>query len=267
MTGATPAPTPGRASLVRGLASVVVVVATLVAGLWFWSGVVAPGYWSSIVLGAAWFVAASIGFGQIGKRRPDLRLPLRATVIACSVAACVGFYWTSVRDTVVDEQIVTGVPASELDGSEAEIDDALAGEPDDSEAEAAGTDGASKPVEAEEEAEPEPARNVVRVSGEVRPAGHSASGRARVVELAAGGRVLTLSDDFEIDPGPEVRVYLVPDPDRPTEGVEDLGELKGSKGDQQYEIPDGVDVFEHRHVVFWCVPFTQTLATAKLDPQ
>ena len=38
------------------------------AGLWFWAGVVAPGYWSTIVLGALWFVACSVLFGRVGKR-------------------------------------------------------------------------------------------------------------------------------------------------------------------------------------------------------
>ena len=228
-------------SLAAKLLAIPAVVLVLAVGLWFFSGVVAPGYTSSIVLGVAWFVVASVLFGKLGKARPELRPPLRATFLACSLAAAVGFYWTSVRDTVVDEQIAVGAPASRLAPGEVDVEKALAGEP-------------------------APARNVTRLSGPVLPAGHSASGRARVVELAGGGRVLTLSDDFEIDPGPEVRVYLVPDPDRPTEDVEDLGPLKGSKGDQQYEIPAGVNVFEHRHVVFWCVPFTQTLATAALAP-
>lgn len=45
----------------------------------------------------------------------------------------------------------------------------------------------------------------------------------------------------------------------------DLGPLKGSRGDQQYEIPRGVDLDRYRTVVFWCVPFSQALARARLD--
>ncbi len=90
-----------------------VVVVTLAAGLWFWSGVVAPGYWSAIGLGILWFVACSMLFGRVGQARPELRPWVRGTFLACSVAAVFAFYWTSGRDTVVDEDVVMGVPASQ----------------------------------------------------------------------------------------------------------------------------------------------------------
>ena len=47
---------------------------------------------------------------------------------------------------------------------------------------------------------------------------------------------------------------------------EDLGAPKGNKGNQQYAIPDNVDLKKYATVVFWCVPFTQTLAIAQLKP-
>ncbi len=235
------------------LAAVGAVIAILVVGLWFWSGVVAPGYTSSIVLGVAWFVAASVLLGRLTKGRPGLRLPVRATFVACSLAAAAAFYWTSVRDTVVDEQIVTGTPASRVAGGGATAEDPLAP------VEQAPDSRAQAQAQA-----PEPTANVVAFSGPVRAGTHSASGRARVVDLAAGDRQLTLSDDFEIDPGPEVRVYLATDDG--AKDFEDLGGLKGNKGDQQYAIPGDVDVSRYDTVVFWCVPFTQTLGSAKLAP-
>jgi len=45
-------------SVAAKLLAALAVVATLLVGVWFWSGVVAPGYWSTIVLGALWFVPA-----------------------------------------------------------------------------------------------------------------------------------------------------------------------------------------------------------------
>ena len=102
------------------------VVVTLGAGLWFWSGVVAPGYWSTIVLGALWFAACSVIFGRVGQARPELRPWVRGTFLVCSVAAVFAFYWTSVRDTVVDDEVVTGVPASELPASSRDGGDPLA---------------------------------------------------------------------------------------------------------------------------------------------
>ena len=234
------------------LLAVPVVVATLAVGVWFWSGVVAPGYWSAIVLGTLWFVACSVLFGRIGKARPQLRLPLRATFLTCSALAVFGFYWTSIRDTVVDEDVVVGVPASKLPKTAGSASvDPLAPQPAESATDAPQTD-------------PAPARrNVVERIGAVRPASHSADGTARVVKLAAGGRRLTLSDGFEIDPGPKVRVYLATDESGTT--YKDLGELKGSRGNQQYEIPANVSLTRYDTVVFWCVPFSVTLAAAQLE--
>lgn len=112
------------------------------------------------------------------------------------------------------------------------------------------------------------APNVELLHGTVRPAAHSASGRAAVV-LTGGKRVLTLRS-FRLAPGPKVRVYLVP---RSVKGdgdvrrdFKDLGALKGSKGNQQYAIPRSVDLRRYRSVIFWCVPFTSTLARANLTP-
>ena len=224
------------------------VVLTLAAGLWFWSGVVAPEYWSTIGLGVAWFVAASVIFGKVTKSWPQLRWWVRGPFLACSAAAAFGFYWTSIRDTVVDERNVQGVKASELPA--ATVDPLAPQTP-------APAAAAPAPAQA-------PKRNVVEREGAVTPASHSASGRVRVVRLAAGGRRLTLSDSFEIDPGPQVRVYLATDEGGRT--FKDLGALKGSKGDQQYTIASGTELARYDTVVFWCVPFSQALAHATLAP-
>lgn len=110
------------------------------------------------------------------------------------------------------------------------------------------------------------AKNVELLHGNVRAVGHDASGRAAVV-LTGGKRVLTLRR-FSIDPGPRVRVWLVP---RAAKGdgqvpkdYKDLGTLKGNKGNQQYTIPRSVDLRRYTSVIFWCVPFTQTLARVNL---
>ncbi len=111
------------------------------------------------------------------------------------------------------------------------------------------------------------AENVELLKGRVVPVGHSASGRAAVVSVGGGRRVLTLRS-FRLSPGPRVRVWLVPRGARGDGQVprdrRDLGALKGSRGNQQYTIPASVDLRKYQSVVFWCVPFTQTLARADL---
>ncbi len=119
------------------------------------------------------------------------------------------------------------------------------------------------------------------LNGPVRAVGHDAGGRAAVVISGATRadcrrptsrsctrRTLTLRD-FEIDPGPRVRVWLVPRSARGDGQIprdyKDLGRLKGNRGNQQYTIPGSVDLRRYRSVIFWCVPFTQTLARANLS--
>ena len=111
------------------------------------------------------------------------------------------------------------------------------------------------------------AANVELLHGTVRAVGHDARGKAAVVRTSDGRRVLTLRD-FRIDPGPQVRVWLVPRSAKGDGNIpddrKDLGRLKGNRGNQQYRIPGSVDLRKYRSVIFWCVPFTQTLARANL---
>ena len=60
-----------------------------------------------------------------------------------------------------------------------------------------------------------------------------------------------------------MRVYLATDAGGET--FKDIGALKGSKGTQQYAIAAGIDLARYDTVVFWCVPFSQSLASARAE--
>lgn len=98
---------------------------------------------------------------------------------------------------------------------------------------------------------------------------HVGGGRALVYQLADGSRVLRLQD-FEVDNGPDLHVYLVPiDPVPSSVGTEipgsvDLGKLKGNIGDQNYEIPAELDLSQFQSVVIWCQPFRVPFIAAPL---
>lgn len=115
-----------------------------------------------------------------------------------------------------------------------------------------------------------PAEPVVVASGELRNADdfHMGSGTATIYELEDGSRLLRL-ESFEVTNGPDLHVYLVPNADRTTpgniEGYADLGSLKGNIGDQNYEIPAGVDVSAIGSVVIYCEPFHVLFSVAFLD--
>ena len=81
---------------------------------------------------------------------------------------------------------------------------------------------------------------------------------------------LRFEDDFAIDNGPDLNVYLVRgvDADGPAGAFDDdfidLGDLKGNIGAQNYELPEGVDITEYDTVVIWCVRFGVAFNAANL---
>ena len=225
-TSPSPAATPLWLKLIAIPATVVV----LLAGLWLVAGVVAPGYDSSIGLGAAWFVAASLAIRFGLRARPGLKRPVQLTYLATAVLVAGVFAWTTFRDTTVVEDVATGVAAS----------------------------GAQAPSSGGD--------NVQLASGSFEGLAHEASGTAAVVELASGEHVLTFTD-LDTDNGPDLRVYLVAGPvanDSDIGDFVDLGGLKGNKGTQQYSIPAGTVTGRYSTVVIWCRAFTISFAKAEL---
>jgi hypothetical protein len=91
---------------------------------------------------------------------------------------------------------------------------------------------------------------------------HMGSGTATIYQLDDGSQVLRL-EDFEVTNGPDLHVFLIPQ-DGSMDGSVDLGSLKGNIGDQNYEIPIGVDITQLGSVMIYCVPFSVTFATAAL---
>jgi hypothetical protein len=115
-----------------------------------------------------------------------------------------------------------------------------------------------------------PAAEIVTVAqGDIRSLDHTSSGRALVVELPDGPQVLRF-EDLDTDNGPDVRVYLStapadgPDDDDFDDDFVDLGALKGNVGNQNYELPSGVDLDRFQSAVIWCRRFAVGFAVAPL---
>lgn len=94
---------------------------------------------------------------------------------------------------------------------------------------------------------------------------HTASGSAAIYEQD-GSYVLRFEDDTDIQNGPDLYVWLVPDTDwhSPGEDHLELGTLKGNLGGQNYELPAEYDPEVHRHVLVWCLRFGVPFAAAEL---
>jgi Electron transfer DM13 len=108
--------------------------------------------------------------------------------------------------------------------------------------------------------------NVRVARGEFVSIAHHGRGTAAVVELPGDERKLTLTG-FETDPGPDLRVYVsTGDPASGDLGdFEDLGELKGNVGNQQYTLPRNVDLERYSTVVVWCRAFSVAFTSAGLQ--
>ncbi|MGG0150946.1 DM13 domain-containing protein [Bacillus mycoides] len=96
---------------------------------------------------------------------------------------------------------------------------------------------------------------------------HETTGVATIYQLADGKRILRLTN-FSTSNGPDVRVVLVPAKQlKNNEDVKnykyiELGKLKGNKGDQNYEIPDEIDVSTYGAVSVWCKRFNENFGAA-----
>lgn len=93
---------------------------------------------------------------------------------------------------------------------------------------------------------------------------HKGSGSAKVYRQPDGAFLVRL-ENFMVTNGPALHVYLVRDRSGDVgSGFVDLGSLKGNKGNQNYDIPEDIDVAQFKSVVIWCKPFGVTFAVAGL---
>ncbi len=106
-------------------------------------------------------------------------------------------------------------------------------------------------------------------SGRFHTNAHETRGLATIYRLPDGRRVLRLTE-FATSNGPDVRVYLVAAGDVQHEaaakqaGFIDLGALKGNIGDQNYDVPAGLDLSRYRAVSIWCRRFSVNFGAAPL---
>jgi hypothetical protein len=110
--------------------------------------------------------------------------------------------------------------------------------------------------------------SVILGAGAFRSLGHPTSGRATVLDLGDGRRLLRLYD-LRTSNGPDLFVYLsVTSAGGRRDTFDDnfvrLGRLKGNLGNQNYKIAAGVDLRRYQSVVIWCRRFTYAFGAAPL---
>lgn len=97
--------------------------------------------------------------------------------------------------------------------------------------------------------------------------GHRAAGIVSIYERD-GEYVLRFEDDFDIQNGHDLNVWVLPsdsyDGGTPTEYL-DLGKLTGNIGGQDYQLPAAFNPDLHRTVLIWCLRFSVPFASASVS--
>jgi Electron transfer DM13 len=216
-----------RPLLALRLLSIPATLVIVVAGTWVTGALLTNDFTLAMRLTAAWIGLAGLIALVIALRSRAFRWPVLGTYVV-TVAVIGGYLSLSMfRDDVVNERVAVAAPR------------------------APSSSGTS---------------NVLLSAGRFESVRHDALGRAEAIELARGGRVLTLTD-FDVDNGPDLRVYLVAGPalsEGDVDDFEDLGGLKGNVGNQQYELPADLDLDRYSTVVIWCRAFSVLFARAPL---
>jgi Electron transfer DM13 len=99
--------------------------------------------------------------------------------------------------------------------------------------------------------------------GQFRGIDHRASGTVAVYRQADGRYVIGL-EDFDIQPGPDYDLYVVPGAERDTRDAGTrLDDLRGNRGTQFYDVPANVDLSSGTwSVLVWCQTFGVPVANA-----
>jgi hypothetical protein len=118
-------------------------------------------------------------------------------------------------------------------------------------------------VEEEETEEDKPAAMVSESvpATVVGTTGHPASGTARII--TADGKRYVRYEDFKTINGPDIYVYLAKDLE--AKEFVNLGRVRATEGNINYEIPDEVDVKEYPYVLTWCQAFGVLFNSAKVQ--
>lgn len=98
----------------------------------------------------------------------------------------------------------------------------------------------------------------------------AAEGMAWIVKRG-DGFVLVFGDDFHVDAGPSLSVFLSPTGNptaetlQATKGVLEVGPLVATDGGQSYTLPQGIDMTKYQSIVIYNKPFRAMFAVAPIE--
>jgi len=101
----------------------------------------------------------------------------------------------------------------------------------------------------------------VIAQGAFKPRAHEVEGKALFIEV--DGKQILRFEDFETINGPRLHIYLSSDVG--DDDFIDLGKIKATRGNVNYELPENIDLEKYNKVLVWCVPFRVLFSYASLE--
>lgn len=189
------------------------------------------------------------------------------SLLGVAVVAWLAFGFFGIQAAFIDNEVNMADPfAVQTVAADAGSDETSDGtdEPGDS-ADTTDADGDEAPATADDG---QAAAPFTETSGNFIPLEHSVAGTAAII--SDGERRFLRFEDFEVDNGPDLFVYLVAgasadgDKDLFDDDFVNLGRLAGNVGDQNYEVDIDLDLDRYNTVVIWCDRFNASFAAADL---
>ena len=104
-----------------------------------------------------------------------------------------------------------------------------------------------------------PSASIV-AQGNFKPRAHEVEGKAILIEK--DGEKILRFEDFDTINGPDLRVYL--SSELGNNDFIDLGKLKATKGNINYNIPSDIDLSKYKYILIWCKPFSVLFSYAEV---
>ncbi len=98
---------------------------------------------------------------------------------------------------------------------------------------------------------------------------HEGTGDVKIINLGTESGTIVRFENLDILNGPDLRVLLSKSTDVKKSGdlgeYIELGKLKGNQGNQNYEVPENLDLSMYNTVIIYCKPFHVVFNVAKLE--
>jgi|SRR3989338_9079468 len=97
--------------------------------------------------------------------------------------------------------------------------------------------------------------------GKFQPGAHEVMGKALLIQN--GDSKILRFEDFETINGPDLHIWLALSLGK--DDYVDLGPIKATKGNVNYDVPADVDTNKYNKVLVWCVPFGVLFSYVELE--